>query len=430
MSDVLLCRSCYAPLREVVLDLGQSPLANSFLDEEQLEQREPFYPLCTYRCVECGLVQVPAVQASEAIFSDYAYFSSISSSWVENARRYVDAMVGRFDLDAESLVIEVASNDGYLLQHVVAQGIPALGIEPATNIAREAQSKGIPTLNCFVTQENGEAVADGTVSPGELLDPSLLGRRGDLVVANNVFAHVPDLNDFTAGLAALLASDGVLTIEVQHLLQMVEQVQFDTIYHEHFSYYSLAAARYQLARHGLQVFDVEEVPTHGGSLRYFVQHEGGPHEISPAVEALLERERAAGLNGPEVYARFRHRVEAVRDGLRAFLAECRSRGETVVGYGAPAKGNTLLNYCGLTPDDLAYTADLSPHKQGLYLPGTRIPIVAPEHIAETRPDYILLLPWNLRDEISRQMRHVAEWGARFVVALPELHVFAPPESES
>lgn len=426
MTGALTCRSCGAALTEVVLDLGQSPLANSYLREDQLDADEPFFPLCTYRCTECGLVQVPEVQASEAIFSDYAYFSSVSSSWVEHARRYVDDMVERFELGPESFVLEVASNDGYLLQHVVGRGIPALGIEPATNIAREAQTRGVPTLNCFLTAANGAAVADGTIEAGELARPELLGRRADLIAANNVFAHVPDLNDFTAGLAALLAPEGVLTIEVQHLLQLLEEVQFDTIYHEHFSYYSLAAGMHQLGRHGLEVFDVEELPTHGGSLRFFVQHLGGPRHRTAAVDALLAREAEAGLDRPEVYARFRRRVEAVRDGLRAFLDDCRRGGRTVVGYGAPAKGNTLLNYCGISTADLAYTADLSPHKQGLYLPGTHLPIVAPEHIAETRPDFILLLPWNLRDEIAGQMRHVAEWGAQFVVALPELQVFDPP----
>ena len=425
------CNSCGDALDAVVVDLGQSPLANSYLKEEQLSEPEPFYPLCTYRCVRCALVQVPEVQASAAIFSDYAYFSSVSSSWVDHARRYVGAMVDRFELGPDSLVVEVASNDGYLLQHVVERGIPALGVEPASNIAREAQEKhGVSTLNCFLGRETGQAIAGGTVAPGELLQPDLLGRQADLVVANNVFAHVPDLNDFTAGLRALLSPSGVLTIEVQHLLQLLQEVQFDTIYHEHFSYYSLAAAKFQFERHGLELFDVEELPTHGGSLRMFVQHRGGPHKVADPVPRMLAREKAAGLGEDEVYERFRQRVESVRDGLRQFLKQCREQGKVVVGYGAPAKGNTLLNYCGLGPEDLAYTADLSPHKQGLLLPGTRIPIRSPEYISETRPDFILLLPWNLREEISRQMRHVSEWGCRFVVALPELHVFDPNANEA
>lgn len=424
-SKNLKCNSCGTPLHEVVVDLGLQPLANSYLTEEQAQQDEPFYPLCTFRCTHCGLVQVPEVQASEAIFSDYAYFSSVSSSWVEHAKRYVDMMVDRFGLGPDSLVMEVASNDGYLLQHVVNKGIPALGIEPATNIARVAQENGVPTMNCFLGAETGTGVADGSIDPGELMKPELLGRRADMIAANNVFAHVPDANDFTAGLAALLAPTGVLTIEVQHLLILLENVQFDTIYHEHFSYYSVTAASFQLARHGLEIFDVEIVPTHGGSLRMFVQHKDGGHDVTPAVAEVLGREKAAGLGESEVYTRFRERVEGVKSGLLAFLADCREQGKTVVGYGAPAKGNTLLNYVGLGPDDLAYTADLSPHKQGLLLPGSHIPIKSPDYIRETKPDYILLLPWNLRDEISKQMSYVSEWGGRFVVALPELSVFDP-----
>ncbi len=422
------CRSCGAALREVVVDLGMSPLANSYVAPEQFGEPEAFYPLAVLRCVTCGLVQVPALQASDHIFSDYAYFSSVSSSWVEHARSYLDAMCSRFDLGSGNLVIEVASNDGYLLQHAVERGIPALGIEPATNIARAAQERGVPTLNCFLGRETGEAVARGDVEPGELSEPGLLGRRADLVVANNVFAHVPDLNDFTAGLAALLAPSGVLTIEVQHLLRLLEEVQFDTIYHEHFSYYSVAAAQYQLARHGLELFDVEELPTHGGSIRLFAQHAGGPHHTTDAVAVILERERAAGLASSAVYEEFAARVVRVKTGLLRFLCDCHDQRRSVVAYGAPAKGNTLLNYCGVGPELLPYTADLSPHKQGLCLPGTRIPIRAPEEIARTRPDFVLLLPWNLKAEISAQMAHVADWGGQFVVAVPELQLFMPGDA--
>jgi SAM-dependent methyltransferase len=408
------CRFCGEPLRHVVVDLGASPLANSYLSEEELDRPESFYPLCLYVCGECWLAQVPTVESGEAIFSDYAYFSSYSDSWLEHARRYVEATSERFGLDENSFVVEVASNDGYLLQWFVERGVPALGVEPAANVAEAAREKGIPTHNAFFSEQLGRELA---IEHG----------KADLVVANNVFAHVPDLNDFTAGFTHLLAEGGVLTIEVQHLLRLLDEVQFDTVYHEHFSYYSLSSARRVLAAHGLTVFDVEELPTHGGSLRIYARHtEDASHPIADRVAELLERERAAGLEGVEAYSDFGERVRAVKRSLLRFLIDARERSERVVAYGAPAKGNTLLNYCGVGTDLIDFTVDRSPHKQGHFLPGTRIPIEGPERIFDSRPAWVLILPWNLRDEIARQMAGIAEWGGRFVVAIPEVESFDPP----
>ncbi len=434
-----VCRFCAAPLEQVVVDLGAAPLANSYLEPEALLEPEAHHPLCTFLCTGCLLVQLPAMASAEAIFSDYAYFSSYSSSWLEHARRYTEAQRRRFGLDEGSLVVEVASNDGYLLQYFRDAGVPVLGIEPASNVARVAEQAGIPTINRFLGAEVGAAVVAGELDPscdsrGDAghFDSSaapLLGRAADLVVANNVFAHVPDLRDFTAGLRALLAPGGVLTIEAPHLMRLLDEVQFDTIYHEHFSYYSLLAAQRVLAAHGLVVFDVEEVPTHGGSLRIFCRRDDAPEAETaerlatrPAVDELLRRERRYGLDDPATYRHFAPRVAAVKRQLLSFLIEQADAGRTVVGYGAPAKGNTLLNYCGVRPDLLPFTVDLSPHKQGRFLPGSRIPIRAPEAIAETRPDFVLILPWNLRAEIAEQMSAVRSWGGRFVVAVPRLTV--------
>ena len=404
------CRSCAAPLDQVVVDLRASPLANSFLKPAQLWAMEPTYPLRVLVCTACWLVQLPAQVAPEDIFSDYVYFSSYSDSWLKHAEHYVESMTARLGLSSAHLVVEIASNDGYLLQYFVRRGVRVLGVEPAANIARVAAEKGIPTLNRFF----GTAAARDLVAAGS---------QADLLVGNNVLAHVPDLNDFIAGLKQLLKPDGVLTMEFPHLLRLIESVQFDTIYHEHYSYFSFAAAEHAFARHGIALFDVEELPSHGGSLRIFGRHrESAAHPTSDRVEALRERERAFGLTGLDRYAAFSASVEETKRSLLEFLIEARRGGKSVAGYGAPAKGNTLLNYCGIGTDLLGYTVDRSEHKHGTFLPGSRIPVFAPSAIVERRPDYILILPWNLRAEIVEQMAHVREWGGKFVVPIPEVRV--------
>jgi len=404
------CRFCDAPLELVFADLGSSPLANSYLEPGQLDGAEPFYPLCVRVCESCWLAQLPAVATAEAIFSDYSYFSSYSTSWVEHARAYCEAMAARFGLDGSHRVVEIASNDGYLLQHFHARGVPVLGIEPAANVAAAARAIGIETEVRFF----GVETARDLVSRG-------LG--ADLLLGNNVLAHVPDLNDFVAGLAIALAPGGVLTMEFPHLARLVAENQFDTIYHEHFSYLSLVAVERVFSRHGLELFDVEELSTHGGSLRVFAQRrDGGAQPVGERVAALAARERGLGLETRAYYESFAERVRETKRKLLEFLIAAKREGKTIVGYGAPAKGNTLLNYCGVRTDFLDYTVDRSPHKQGRFLPGTRIPILAPERIFETRPDYVLVLPWNLREEIAAQMAAIAEWGGRFVVAVPETRV--------
>jgi SAM-dependent methyltransferase len=389
-------------LEHVFADLGSSPLANSYLRAEDLAKAEPFYPLTVYVCGDCFLVQLPESASPESIFSDYAYFSSTSESWIRHAQAYVESISERLSLGPESQVVEIASNDGYLLQWFVERGVPVLGVEPAANVAADAVERGIPTRVAFF----------GSATANELLAE---GHAADLLVGNNVLAHVPDLNDFVAGVATLLKPGGTATFEFPHLLQLIEQTEFDTIYHEHFSYFSLLAVAPVFERHGLGVVDVEELPTHGGSLRLYVGHEGRPGK---RVEELLARERAAGLDGLERYARFEQQVRAVKRDLLELLIGARRDGAQIAGYGAAAKGNTLLNYCGIRADLLDYVVDRSPHKQGLFLPGTRLPIHPPERIAESRPDLVLILPWNLRDEIVRQMAHVRDWGGRFVVPVP------------
>jgi len=407
----LPCRFCGAPLERVFVDLGSSPLANSYLEPEDLERPEPWYPLTVRLCERCWLCQLPAVATPEQIFGDYAYFSSFSTSWLEHARRYVEAMIERFGLGAGHQVVEVASNDGYLLRHFVERGVPVLGIEPAANVAEAARALGIPTEVRFF----GRATA---------ADLAASGRRADLLLGNNVLAHVPDLNDFVGGLATLLAPAGVITLEFPHLVRLVEGNQFDTIYHEHFSYLSLVTVERVLAAHGLQLFDVEELATHGGSLRVFAQHAAtGVQPPTARVAELAARERAAGVETLDWYESFAERVRETKRRLLEFLVAERRAGKRIAGYGAPAKGNTLLVYCGVRTDFLDYTVDRSPHKQGRFLPGSRIPIHAPERIFETRPDYLLVLPWNLRAEIAAQMAGIAAWGGRFVVAIPELEVF-------
>ena len=404
------CRLCGRPLTDVFVDLGMSPPCESYVPPERLESPEVFYPLRVWICGECLLVQLPPHIPAEDIFSDYAYFSSYSSSWVEHARVFAEASAGRLGLDGSSLVVEVASNDGYLLEHFVRAGIPVLGVEPAANVAAAAVDRGIPTHVAFLGETEAER---------------LRAQHGpaQLVVANNVFAHVPDLRDFTRGLATLLADDGWLSIEVPHLMRLIEGAQYDTIYHEHFSYYTLLTAQRALATAGLAVVDVEELSSHGGSLRIWARHEARSSAPTPAVDRVLAEEARRGLHSLEGHQGFAGAVARVKRDLLAFLASAQDAGELVVGYGAPGKGNTLLNHCGIRSDLLRYTVDRNPHKQGMYLPGTRIPILAPEAIDRDRPDHVLILPWNLRREIGAQLAHAREWGCRFVVPIPVLDVW-------
>lgn len=405
------CRCCGAVLTETFADLGMTPLANSYVAPDRASAMEPFYPLHALVCSDCRLVQLAEFETPQAIFGDYLYFSSFSSSWLRHAENYAEAMIRRFGLDGTTQVVEVASNDGYLLQYFARAGVPVLGVDPAANVAKAAIDRGIPTEVAFF----GAATARRLRAAGH--QPALM-------CANNVMAHVPDLHDFVEGFRVLLAPGGVLTVEFPHLLRLIAENQFDTIYHEHFSYFSLTTAELVMAQHSLVIFDVEELPTHGGSLRIFVRHaedQGKP--VTEAVEELRRREKAAGLDGMEVYRAFAAQVVETKCALLDFLVGARRAGQRVVGYGAPAKGNTLLNYCGVGPELIPFTVDASPHKQGLLLPGTRIPIRAPEAILEARPDFVLILPWNLKDEISRQMAAIREWGGRFVVPIPSVQVF-------
>ncbi|MEA2902201.1 MAG: hypothetical protein QOH36_2088 [Actinomycetota bacterium] len=410
------CRLCQAPLTTTFVDLGSTPLANAYLspDDVAAGRDEPRYPLHALVCDRCLLVQLEAVVSPETLFHDYAYFSSYSDSWVEHGRRFAAAAVEDLGLGPDSLVLEVASNDGYLLQHFVAAGVPVLGIEPAANVAAVAVERGIPTESAFF----------GRQTAADLVER---GRTADLVVANNVFAHVPDLDDFVAGFALVLKPGGTLSIEFPHLLNLMEQVQFDTIYHEHFSYFSLLTAEKALDGHGLAVVDVEQLPTHGGSLRVWAAHADTPadagREVSPRVADVRAREAAAGLDTLAAYAGFGARVDECRRGALEFLAQAHAHDKTVVAYGAAAKGNTLLNYFGVTTADIGYVADRSLEKQGRLLPGSHLPVEAPGRILQTRPDYVVILPWNLREEISAQLAGIAEWGGRFVTLVPEVQVF-------
>ena len=403
------CRFCGAALQRTFVDLGMAPLANAYVRSEALLEPETFFPLKVFVCSDCLLVQLPAAESPERIFGDYAYFSSYSDSWLEHARKYVEAVSERFGIGTSQFVVEIASNDGYLLRNFKARGVPVLGVEPAANVAEAAVEAGIPTLVEFFGERTArKLVADGI--------------RADLLVGNNVLAHVPDLNDFVRGLQIVLAPSGVLTMEFPHLLRLVDEGQFDTIYHEHFSYFSLLVVERVFAAHGLELFDVEELPTHGGSLRIYVRHPGsGPRE--GRVDELLEREREAGLDDLDAYDRFREQVERAKLALLDFVLRAKREGKTIAAYGAAAKGNTLLCYCGIGADLIDYVVDRSPHKQGLYLPGTRIPILPPERVDETHPDFLLILPWNLKDEIMEQMSHVRSFGCRFVTPIPEARVY-------
>jgi SAM-dependent methyltransferase len=407
------CRICGRALERTFVDLGMSPLCETFLTADQLDAVEHFYPLHVRICDDCLLVQLEAYVPGEEIFREYAYFSAFSDSWVEHARVYTEAMIERFGLDGGSLVVELASNDGYLLQHFVQRAVPALGIDPAANVAEAARERGVETIVDFFGSDLAKAlVADG--------------RRADLIAANNVLAQVPPLNDFVAGMEVLLAPDGVATIEVPHLARLIKGLQFDTIYHEHYSYFSLTTMDRLFSMHGLEVFDVEELPSHGGSLRVFVHRRGAAHAIEPSVSRILGEERAAGYDSVDGYRDFGARVAETKWRLLELLIRLRREGAQVVGYGAPGKGNTLLNYCGIRTDLLDYTVDRNPYKHGRFLPGTHIPIHPPERIVETRPDYVLILPWNLKKEIATQLAYVREWGGQLVVPIPEPEILQWP----
>lgn len=404
------CRFCQMPLADVFLDLGSAPPSNAFLRAQDLNAAELHFPLRLYTCTQCHLVQVDEVQKHDALFSnDYVYFSSYSKTWLAHAERYVAQAVERLSLGPQSLVMELASNDGYLLQYVKAKGIPCVGIEPTASTAAAARVRGVESIERFF----GHAFA---------LEFVAARRSADLVIGNNVLAHVPDINDFIAGIEAVLAPEGVATLEFPHLLQLVSQRQFDTVYHEHFSYLSFHTAQQIFTAHGLRIWDVEELPTHGGSLRLWACHTDASHREAPAVAALHARETAAGMLDMPYYRGFQALADGIKDDFLRFLLDAKRNGKRVAGYGAAAKGNTLLNYAGVRPDLLPYVVDASPHKQGRFLPGSRIPVVAETRIRETRPDFVLILPWNLREEITEQLAYIREWGGHFVTAIPQLSV--------
>ena len=406
------CRFCATPLQHSFCDLGMSPLSNAYLSAQDLRLPEKFYPLHAYVCADCYLVQLEAFEAPDQIFGDYAYFSSYSQTWLDHARDYCDMMTDRLGLDVRHQVVEIASNDGYLLKNFKASQIPVLGIEPAENVARVAQSNGIPTRVAFF----------GTTLARELAGKGL---QADLLLGNNVLAHVPDLNDFVESLRLLLKPGGTITMEFPHLLRLMEENQFDTIYHEHFSYFSLTTVERIFAAHGLTIFDVDTLSTHGGSLRIYAHHTGETVQTtSKAMQQAKSMESQKGLHTLAAYSAFGEQVKKTKRSLLTFLIGVKQAGKSVAGYGAPAKGNTLLNYCGIRQDFIDYTVDLSPHKQGKFLPGTHIPVYTPEKIRETRPDYVLILPWNIREEIMAQMFYIREWGGQFVVPIPEVRVIA------
>jgi 2-polyprenyl-3-methyl-5-hydroxy-6-metoxy-1,4-benzoquinol methylase len=407
----MACRFCGASAEQEFVDLGMSPLCESYLPADQLNQMEPFYPLRVNVCARCFLVQLPEYVSPADIFTEYAYFSSYSSSWVEHARVYTESVRRRFGLNERSFVIELASNDGYLLQHFVQANIPVLGIEPAVNVAEAARARQVPTRCCFFGVDAARELAAA-------------GEQADLIIGNNVLAQVPDLNDFVGGVKIALKPTGVVTMEFPHLMRLMEENQFDTIYHEHFSYFSFLTAERIFAAHGLTLFDVEEIPTHGGSLRIYARHtDDATHNVTDAVANLRGREEHAGLTKLATYEAFAEQVKETKRKLLDFLIAAKREGKRIAGYGAPGKGNTLLNYCGIRSDFVDYTVDRNPYKHYKFLPGTHIPIFPPERIAETRPDYILILPWNIRDEIMNQLAYVREWGGQFVVPIPEVRIY-------
>jgi SAM-dependent methyltransferase len=404
------CRVCDQPLRHNFVDLGMSPPCESYLTAAQLNQMEPFYPLRVQVCERCLLVQLGAYVRPEEIFTEYAYFSSYSDSWLQHCARYVDMITQRLGLDGRSQAVELASNDGYLLQYFLPKGIPVLGIEPAANVAQTAIAKGVPTRIEFFGEEAARRLRSQGVT-------------ADLIIGNNVLAQVPDLRDFVKGIKILLKPDGVITLEFPHLLRLVAEQQLDTIYHEHFSYFSLLSVENCFEMLGLKVFDVEHLATHGGSLRVYGTHaEAAGKPTSDAVRALRELEEQAGMKQLDYYATFEQKARHTKHALLEFLIRAKREGKSIAGYGAPGKGNTLLNYCGIRTDFLDYTVDRNPYKQGRYLPGTHIPIFHPDRIRQTRPDYVLILPWNLKEEIMNQLSYIREWGGRFIVPIPEVSV--------
>jgi hypothetical protein len=406
VAATLKCRFCGSTAMRTFVDLGMSPLCQTHITPENLNKMEPFYPLHAFVCEKCFLVQLEEFASASDLFEEYAYFSSYSDSWIEHARRYVEAVSARFALGKDSLVVEIASNDGYLLQHFVKRGVPVLGIEPAANVARAAIDKGIRTNVMFFGSENAEKIAQQYGRP-------------NLIVGNNVLAHTPHLNDFVRGLEILLAPTGVVTMEFPHLQRLMEENQYDTIYHEHFSYFSFTTVEKVFAAQGLTMFDVEQLSTHGGSLRIYARHEeDSAKPVQPSVTALKEQEKQRGLDRLDTYADFRNRVEETKYDLLELLIAAKRAGKSIAGYGAPGKGNTLLNYCGIRRDFIDYTVDRSPYKQGKYTPGTRIPILAPEKIKETRPDFLLILPWNLKEEIVAQTDYIRSWGGKWIVPIP------------
>lgn len=406
------CRFCSQPLQHTFVDLGMSPLCESYVSADKVNEMEPFYPLHVYVCAHCFLVQLEEFVSPAHIFTEYAYFSSYADSWLQHCRRYTDMITERFHLDEKSFVVELASNDGYLLQYFVGKQIPALGVEPAANVAKVAVAKGVPTLVEFFGVGCAQRMAAN-------------GQQADLIIGNNVLAQVTDLNDFVAGMKRLLKPNGVITLEFPHLIRLVEGNQFDTIYHEHFSYFSFLTAEKIFAAHGITLFDVEELSTHGGSLRIYGRHTADHSKpIGERVSAMRALEMQAGILDLAYYQAFAEQVKETKRKLLNFLIAARSQGKTVVGYGAPGKGNTLLNYCGVRTDFLDYTVDRNPYKQGKYLPGTHIPIFAPQKIAETQPDYVLILPWNFKEEIIEQVSQIRSWGGQFVVPIPEVTVYA------
>jgi hypothetical protein len=406
----IACRFCGEPLKHTFVDLGMSPPCQTHITVEQLNQMERFYPLHAFVCHKCFLVQLGEYVTPDEIFTEYAYFSSYSDSWLAHAKRYTDTMVARFGLNPKSQVVELASNDGYLLQYFVEKGIPVLGVEPAANVAEAAVKRGVRTLVKFF----------GRATARELLSEGL---AADLLLGNNVLAHVPDLNDFVGGMKILLKTKGVITMEFPHLVRLMEENQFDTIYHEHFSYFSFTTVTQVFAAHGLTLFDVDELPTHGGSLRIYGRHaEDSTKPVSEKVHELLQREAKWGATQMSTYEVFSEKVKATKRGILQFLGEIKSKGKTIVGYGAPGKGNTLLNYCGIRTDYLDYTVDRNPYKQGKHTPGTHIPICSPDKIKETKPDYLFILPWNLKDEIMQQHAYIRDWGGKFIIPIPEVKI--------
>lgn len=403
-----MCRFCGSPLSDVFVDLGMSPPCQSQVSPEELSQPEKFYPLVAYVCGDCFLVQLPEYIEPHEIFEEYAYFSSYSDSWLQHVREYTEMMCNRFGLDSRSRVVEIASNDGYLLQYFAQRQIPVTGVEPAKNVARVAIEKGIPTVTRFFGRETARDLA-GDIG------------KADLILGNNVLAHVPDINDFVAGMKLLLKETGIITMEFPHLMRLMERNQFDTVYHEHYSYLSLLAVDRIFRHHGLALFDVQELDTHGGSVRIFACHqEQFEARDTGEVGRLIRVETDKGFNRMETYHTFARKVADTKMKLMARLIAIKQEGKSIVGYGAPGKGNTLLNYCGIRTDFIDYTVDRNPYKQGNYLPGTRVPIHDPERIRQTRPDYILILPWNLKDEIMSQLAYTQEWGCRFIVPIPEV----------